>query len=318
MERTPEEPEALAPQAQPATPTAGEEGIAELLRAPSGPAGIPHNQLVALQRTAGNQAVLQLLRAVAPPAARERRLARAGDQQGSAEGAPRVVADGASPAPGQIALGQLLDAIERAVCEVAEREAMILTYIPRPSVPGSTDTKLKLAALEASVSAARPALEVSEQEQIVARALDARFEIGLALGAGDTDHAAVQATVDRTADQFALLEQGLTRYIVDAPSPLLAEIVFPDAWREACTARSAVQFAIDLYYGGNPPPDGAADLEYFDELLEHVARRDAPTMPDEAPTGLPKHHWWWRAPYVDRPPGGASGARRDPRGQAAA
>jgi Domain of unknown function (DUF4157) len=84
--------------------------------------GIPHEQLVSLQRAAGNRAVRQLLRAVAPPPARERRFSRAGDQQGSAEGPLRIVADNGPLAPGQIAQGQLLSAIEQAVCEVAERE----------------------------------------------------------------------------------------------------------------------------------------------------------------------------------------------------
>jgi hypothetical protein len=169
--------------------------------------------------------------------------------------------------------------------------------------PDSADIKPKLDALETALSDAQPGLDANEQEQIIARALCPLFEIGLERCASDVDGAAVEAAVERTRDKFALLEEGLTRYLVDAASPLLAEIVFPDAWREACTARSAVQFAIDLYLSGSPPPDSAADLEYLDDLLDHVARRDAPTTPDQAPARVPISHWWWRAPYVNRPLG---------------
>jgi hypothetical protein len=144
-------------------------------------------------------------------------------------------------------------------------------------------------------------MDEAEQERIAADALSTLFVIGLALSSGRLRRSELQPVLDRTRGKVLLLERGIFRIVADGASPLLNEIVFPDAWREVCTTRSSLQFAIDLYWDGQVPEQLREDLEQFDYLLEQVGGRDAPLPPEDVPEDVPRQHWWWWVPYEDRP-----------------
>ncbi len=155
--------------------------------------------------------------------------------------------------------------------------------------------------LEQVLDRAQPGTEEAEQERIAAAALDVLYDIGLALNTGRLPRSKVQPVLDRTRGRLPLLERGIFGVVVDGSAPLLNDIVFPDAWREVCTTRSGLQFAIDLYWDGRVPEQLGEDLKQFDYLLEQVAKRDAPLPPEHVPLGVPRYHWWWWVPYEDRP-----------------
>ena len=67
-------------------------------------------QLLALQRTAGNAAVNRLLREVAPPVV------------GAGTPSTILVADDATPGAGQMGKTAFLDALEPALCQIAEEQ----------------------------------------------------------------------------------------------------------------------------------------------------------------------------------------------------
>jgi hypothetical protein len=163
------------------------------------------------------------------------------------------------------------------------------------------DPQATLDQLEHALNRATPGMAEGEQERLAAAALDALFDIGLALSTGRLQRSDIQPVLDRTREKLSLLDRGIFGVVVDGPSPLLNDIVFPDAWREVCTIRSSLQFAIDLYSDGRVPEHLREDLEQFDHLLEQVGKRDAPLPPKEVPPGVPRSHWWWWAPYEDRP-----------------
>jgi hypothetical protein len=168
-------------------------------------------------------------------------------------------------------------------------------------VSDAIDPAARLDQLERTLDRARPAMDDAEQERIAAAALDDLFDIGLAVNTGRLPRSELQPVLDRTRDRLSLLDRGFFGVVVDGPAPLLNDIVFPDAWREVCTTRSGLQFAIDLYWDGRVPETLREDLEQFDHLLEQVGTRDAPLPPDEVPPGIQHSHWWWWVPYEDRP-----------------
>ena len=167
----------------------------------------------------------------------------------------------------------------------------------RGATPGG-DAPRRLAELLSHVPAAP---DEESQSKLAAGVLALVFDIGLALGTGALDPGEVAGDAGEVRGGLERLAGGIAGYVADTVRLLLPEVVFPDVFAEACERRSSLQFAIDLYWAGSPPPP-MHDLDYLDELLGHVAARDTPIGAGDVPAGIPPSHWWWRAPE-DGPPG---------------
>jgi hypothetical protein len=164
-------------------------------------------------------------------------------------------------------------------------------------MPPSTDPGPQLDRLEQTLGRARRGMHDEEQESLAAEAVDALFGIGLALSAGRLSRERLRPLLDRTAEQFAWLGEGLYRVVQNDPNPLAAEIVFPDVYENRCVTRSGVQFAIELYGGVASPPELGEALDRFDYMLQQAAEHGASLAPEDIPAAVPREHWWWRAPF---------------------
>lgn len=163
------------------------------------------------------------------------------------------------------------------------------------------DAGPKLDQLERALARAQPGMGREEQEEVAAAALDALFGVGLALSTGALSRAELQPVLDRTREKLSLLDAGLSEVVQNDPNPLASEIVFPDVYENRCVTRSSLQFAIDLYWDATPPAELEEGLDRFDYMLEQAAEHGASLAPEDVPAGVPREHWWWRAPYDGRP-----------------
>jgi hypothetical protein len=165
------------------------------------------------------------------------------------------------------------------------------------------DPGAELEALERALSRARPGMDRHEQEEVAGAALGALFGAGLALGNGALSRADLERVIDRTREKLSLVEAGLDELVQTEPNALANEIVYPDVYEDRALTRSALQYAIDLYWDGATPPALAEGLDRFDYMLEQAAEHGAALAPEDIPAAVPREHWWWRAPYQARPAG---------------